>query len=180
LKTKAFKSGLSVQRDSNFGKSRRDGRSGQVNAILSWCERNAVELRGSLATSIDQGFGDAATGEDAFDAFIGLLGMIEAVQDPPRFAVPTDPAVRNIEGWILGMAAEGVTPASGAPPHTTNNAPKNELPRKTRATSAPVDDGRGRLCPACHQKRFARWPWGWDAHAAHACTGIEGKMFGDN
>ena len=25
------------------------------------------------------------------------------------------------------------------------------------------------LCPACNQKEFKRWPWGWDGHAAHTC-----------
>jgi hypothetical protein len=31
------------------------------------------------------------------------------------------------------------------------------------------------MCPACGRKRFARWPWGWDAHAAHSCDGIPGE-----
>ena len=31
------------------------------------------------------------------------------------------------------------------------------------------------LCPACHEKVFARWPLGWDAHSKHVCTGIEGN-----
>jgi hypothetical protein len=29
-----------------------------------------------------------------------------------------------------------------------------------------------RSCPACHQHEFKRWPFGWDAHAAHRCTGL--------
>jgi len=28
------------------------------------------------------------------------------------------------------------------------------------------------LCPACGEKEFKRWPWGWDAHAAHSCQGL--------
>ncbi len=28
------------------------------------------------------------------------------------------------------------------------------------------------LCPGCGQKTFARWPEGWDAHAAHRCAGL--------
>lgn len=28
------------------------------------------------------------------------------------------------------------------------------------------------LCPACGRKEFKRWPWGWDAHAAHSCQGL--------
>lgn len=29
------------------------------------------------------------------------------------------------------------------------------------------------LCPACKEKIFETWPGGWDAHAAHACRGLE-------
>lgn len=28
------------------------------------------------------------------------------------------------------------------------------------------------MCPACGRHPFRRWPWGWDAHAAHKCTGL--------
>ena len=27
-------------------------------------------------------------------------------------------------------------------------------------------------CPACGEKVFAMWPEGWDAHAAHRCSGL--------
>jgi hypothetical protein len=40
--------------------------------------------------------------------------------------------------------------------------------RATFESSAPF------LCPACGQMEFKRWPWGWDAHAAHACGGLTG------
>ncbi len=30
-----------------------------------------------------------------------------------------------------------------------------------------------RSCPACHQHEFKRWPFGWDAHATHKCTGLK-------
>jgi len=31
------------------------------------------------------------------------------------------------------------------------------------------------LCPACHNKTFKVWPVGWDAHAAHRCSGVSGS-----
>ena len=37
-----------------------------------------------------------------------------------------------------------------------------------------VGEDHSKVCPACQSKTFARWPWGWDAHAAHACRGITG------
>jgi hypothetical protein len=33
--------------------------------------------------------------------------------------------------------------------------------------------GQRVLCPACEKKIFETWPGGWDAHAAHACTGVQ-------
>jgi hypothetical protein len=146
-----------------FGKRRRDGRSSQADAILSWCARNGVGLQADLAANIEDGFGSAETGEDAFDAFIGLLGMIEAVCDPSKCVAPQDPAVRDIEGWTLG----------------TDPADASDQPLRSASSRAPTDrrrveEGHERLCPACQQKRFARWPWGWDGHAAHSCTGVAG------
>jgi hypothetical protein len=32
--------------------------------------------------------------------------------------------------------------------------------------------GRAVMCPACGEHRFASWPYGWDAHAAHVCRGL--------
>jgi hypothetical protein len=29
------------------------------------------------------------------------------------------------------------------------------------------------LCPACMDMVFAKWPEGWDAHAAHRCKGLD-------
>lgn len=34
--------------------------------------------------------------------------------------------------------------------------------------------GRRVLCPACRDFVFNKWPFGWDAHAASACCGVEG------
>tara|TARA_Y100001968_G_scaffold309412_1_gene329149 strand:+ start:4034 stop:5038 length:1005 start_codon:yes stop_codon:yes gene_type:complete len=51
-----------------------------------------------------------------------------------------------------------------------------EPPTKTKPTKnkkQPVSSvGHKRSCPACHQYEFKRWPFGWDAHAAHRCTGL--------
>ena len=30
------------------------------------------------------------------------------------------------------------------------------------------------LCPACGNRTFEHWPFGWDAHSAHRCTGVTG------
>ena len=65
------------------------------------------------------------------------------------------------------------------------------VPQRSRVTAAAVFDSGGTitnadelqagdvanrrvLCPACRAKVFARWPSGWDAHAAHRCEAIQG------
>ena len=158
-----------------FGKRRQDGRRSQACAILAWCERNLVSVRPELVADIEDGFGGSPMAEDAFDSVIGLLGIIEVVQDLPRFTVPTDPAVHNVEGWILGMGTEAEDSTSEP---LTRRASERQLERPFVRGPAPPDSPIGphsRLCPACRQKLFARWPWGWDAHAAYGCLGVEGR-----
>ena len=46
--------------------------------------------------------------------------------------------------------------------------PKPTTKKKQSVSNA----GHQRSCPACHQHEFKRWPFGWDAHAAHRCTGL--------
>lgn len=46
-------------------------------------------------------------------------------------------------------------------------------PKTTTKKKQPVSNAdHQRACPACHQHEFKRWPFGWDAHAAHRCTGL--------
>jgi hypothetical protein len=89
-----------------FGKRTLEGRRNQAAEIRDWCSRNEVALGGELALDLQNGFGHSQTAEDKFDSLVGLLGMIEVVRDPSRFDVPKDPAIREVEGWILGMRAE--------------------------------------------------------------------------
>lgn len=156
-----------------FGKRRREGRRSQARTIISWCERNAVAIQADLVSKIEDGFGDSVTGEDAFDSTIGLLGMIEAVCDPSRYVAPDDSAVRDIEGWTLGTDPANLRTSSSKRRGVRRQfmvEPQRESPTET----ASPEVSRDRLCPACQQKRFSRWPWGWDGHAAHSCTGITG------
>jgi len=41
--------------------------------------------------------------DDHFDAFVGLLSMIEVVFRESVNYEPTDDQVRQVEGWILGQ-----------------------------------------------------------------------------
>lgn len=52
--------------------------------------------------------------------------------------------------------------------------PVREPAKANISISNKVDD-LGKICPACGLHNFKRWPWGWDAHAAHKCTGLASK-----
>jgi predicted nuclease with RNAse H fold len=53
---------------------------------------------------------------------------------------------------------------------TSGNAIK---PKTKKANS--IESKIPTVCPACNTFKFKMWPVGWDAHAAHKCTGIIGK-----
>jgi len=51
---------------------------------------------------VRDGFGEASSGEDAFDALAGLLKMIEVVDGRRPEATAGLEQVLTWEGWILG------------------------------------------------------------------------------
>ena len=162
-----------------FGKRVREGRMSQARTILSWCERNDVVLQPELTAHVENGFGDASSGEDIFDAFVGLLGMIEAVSDPTRWAAPEPQKTRLCEIWRAGLS-EPIPRLSVNDWHTVeehvpearrsrNSGEKQQMPKLLHKTVA-INYVR-----RASRKGFARWPWGWDGHAAHGCPGIPGE-----
>ena len=86
-------------------KRRQADRVGKALAIRAWATRHGVRLTDGLLADIDGGFGAEATGEDAFDALAGLLGMIEVSDGGCAEGPVDDPQVREWEGWILGRPA---------------------------------------------------------------------------
>ena len=125
-------------------------------------------------SSIENGFGSSPSGEDAFDSFIGLLGIIEAISELSGQACPEDPWVRNIEGWTLGTDSSDESNKLTSRSRPVKQERWRDDRRETMVRQAKDRTAKARLCPACGKKEFARWPWGWDGHAAHNCTGIVG------
>ncbi len=66
--------------------------------------RRGVRFGRELAARVAAGFGPSDGGEDAFDALIGLLGMLEVV-DGRRPAAPATAAPDRWEGWIIGQSS---------------------------------------------------------------------------
>lgn len=92
-------------------------------------------------------------GHDLVDAY--LSAWIAALSESDRVALGTPPEdaiwiPRLPEGMGLEAVAKGPDKQSG-----------DESGAEHR-----------RMCPACGEKEFKRWPFGWDAHAAHKCTGL--------
>jgi hypothetical protein len=90
---------------------------------------------------------------DLVDAY--LSAWIAALSEPDRVALGTPPEdviwiPRLPEGMGLGAASRAPVKQSGV-----GSSPEHR-----------------RMCPACGEKEFQRWPFGWDAHAAHKCTGL--------
>ena len=75
-------------------------------AMARWMTAAGVVASPALAAQLAAGFGPRASGEDAFDAVAGLLGMVDVVLGRRPLHEPEDPVVRAIEGWILGLDAD--------------------------------------------------------------------------
>lgn len=72
--------------------------------LLEWSRQARLALSTELRLSIQSGFGPAPAGEDAFDAAIGLFGMLNIVLGLRHLEEPTERHLRQIEGWIFGQA----------------------------------------------------------------------------
>lgn len=85
------------------GKGKVEVRKGASTALFGWARRRGVRLHSDLEQLIEHGF---PMGDDAFDAVIGLFGMLEVVLGHRATGEPRDKQVRTIEGWILGQSAD--------------------------------------------------------------------------
>ena len=72
--------------------------------LVAAAERSSAELSVAAAQAIAGGFGPHGNGEDAFDAMVGLLGMIKHLHDGAQVEAPTDRTIRAVEGWIIGQS----------------------------------------------------------------------------
>jgi hypothetical protein len=73
--------------------------------LQAWFDARGFQPTRDVVAEIENGFGDRAIGEDRFDAFVGLLSMIDVVTGAGIADVPTDANIRRWEGWILGRGA---------------------------------------------------------------------------
>ena len=89
--------------DLRGGKRSQATRRANAAALLAWAETAGLEVAPPLVAEIEDGFGAGASGEDRFDAAVGLFGMLNVVLGRRPSGEPDDPVIRRIEGWILGQ-----------------------------------------------------------------------------
>jgi hypothetical protein len=86
-------------------KTRQADRRDDAHRLLEWCALNAVRPEDDLAALLADGFGPTPAGEDAFDAVVGLFGMIDAARRGAEPELPDDPSITAVEGWMFGRHA---------------------------------------------------------------------------
>jgi hypothetical protein len=96
-----FHTRLGIRLRASAGKGSASWRTAQAPALERWAAGAGVKLSSGLRSGMADGF--QRGGDHAFDAVVGLLGMLETLlgQGPPE---PSDPQVRRVEGWMLGLA----------------------------------------------------------------------------
>jgi hypothetical protein len=67
--------------------------------LLKWAQSANVMLAPELRRTIEDGFPN----DDAFDATIGLFGMLEVLMNRRGSGEPDEDSVRKLEGWIFGQ-----------------------------------------------------------------------------
>lgn len=72
--------------------------------LVNWAKKAGVRLAEGLVAQVLVGFGNAPTAEDDFDAFVGLLGMLNVVLGRRSGGAPKSDGIRRVEGWMLGQA----------------------------------------------------------------------------
>ncbi len=83
------------------GKGKTEVRKQAAPALLNWAQSAKVTLDPELWRSIEEGFPE---GDDAFDAAVGLFGMIEVLSGRRKLEEPNEESVSMVEGWIFGQS----------------------------------------------------------------------------
>lgn len=134
---------------------------GAVEAQLAEVSRHTGWPSGEANRTVlaDIAFGPS---HDCLDAY--LSAWVAALDEDKRVAFGSPP------DDVIWTPREGEARFEKAPIWVSEPeapaAPPIPAPERPAAVHA-------RLCPACGRHEFKRWPFGWDAHAAHRCSGLQ-------
>jgi hypothetical protein len=82
-------------------KGEQDHRRGVARALFDAATRNNCRVEPMATLQIETGF---AEGDDAFDACIGVIAMLDVVNTYSDIDEPPSDIARDTEGWILGVS----------------------------------------------------------------------------
>jgi hypothetical protein len=84
------------------GKGKLEVRKQSGPALLNWALSAKVTLDPKLERAIETGFTDGE--DDAFDATVGLFGMLEILLNRRTLDEPQEERAKKLEGWIFGQS----------------------------------------------------------------------------
>jgi len=87
------------------GKRNQAARRRNAEPLLAGAKAAGLVLEPETESQLRDGFGPRKSGEDPFDAMVGLVGMLNVLAGRCPLWEPTDPVLRRVEGWIFGQAA---------------------------------------------------------------------------
>lgn len=90
-------------RQSNRKKTSQSDRAKDAPTMRDWANNRSVRLESRLEYELCDGFGSDRSGDDRFDAVVGLFGMLDVIFGNLPTGEPRD-ELTQIEGWILGYS----------------------------------------------------------------------------
>lgn len=103
---------LSLDLASQGGKRKQSARRAQQDALLGALEAVGATPTPALVAIIADGFGPDPAGEDAFDALLGVIGMLQCIDGRHPVWHPDRPGLTQLEGWVLGRPPSDRGPSS--------------------------------------------------------------------
>jgi hypothetical protein len=94
---------VGINLHSGMSKRNQGHRRKALAGINDWCSANRIFLSKAVGEAVEGGFGARKSGEDPFDAFAGLIAMIEVAEGRRQPSPDSNITVQEREGWILGQ-----------------------------------------------------------------------------
>lgn len=95
---------IGIGRRPAWSKRKQTGRASVSAPILARMNLRGHERLAEMDALVTSGFSSGAEGEDQFDSTVGLLSMLDVIDEHRAEGTPKDPDIMQWEGWILGQA----------------------------------------------------------------------------
>ena len=95
---------------SELTKSNQDSRQEYLHKLRDAARVKGIEIVAAVWDDIKDGFGPDHGKDDAFDALIGVMGLIEIAEGHRPEHLPKTPDILEREGWIVGLDPADIKP----------------------------------------------------------------------